>query len=59
MFVKPWMNIIKNDSDGDSILNFSDNCIDVVNPNQEDTDSDGIGNVCDNCVSIKIPIKRW
>ena len=43
----------KNDSDGDSILNFSDNCIDVVNPNQEDTDSDGIGNVCDNCVSIK------
>lgn len=48
----------KNDSDGDTILNFSDNCIDVVNQNQEDTDTDGIGNACDNCVSIKNPNQK-
>ncbi|MDO8668894.1 MAG: LamG-like jellyroll fold domain-containing protein [Candidatus Buchananbacteria bacterium] len=47
------------DSDGDSILNASDNCPNDYNPKvgtpptQPDTDSDNIGNACDNCASIK------
>ena len=35
------------DSDQDLICDEEDNCIDVVNPNQEDLDSDGEGDVCD------------
>ena len=35
------------DSDGDSIMAFSDNCPSVVNGDQLDTDLDGIGDLCD------------
>jgi len=35
------------DSDGDGIPDYSDNCIDVPNPDQIDTDGDGYGNICD------------
>jgi subtilisin family serine protease len=35
------------DSDGDGVLNDSDNCPDDWNPDQEDAESDGEGNVCD------------
>ena len=35
------------DSDGDGLLDFNDNCVNVSNANQLDTDNDGIGNACD------------
>jgi lysophospholipase L1-like esterase len=35
------------DSDGDSVMDSSDNCIEVANPDQRDTDGDGYGNICD------------
>ncbi|MCP4710464.1 MAG: choice-of-anchor D domain-containing protein, partial [Planctomycetes bacterium] len=37
------------DTDGDGVLDGSDNCPLVANPGQEDDDTDGLGNVCDNC----------
>ena len=45
--------LIKNDDDGDTILNNFDNCKDIKNFGQEDGDGDRIGDVCDNCLSIK------
>ncbi|MEL7450790.1 MAG: proprotein convertase P-domain-containing protein [Pseudomonadota bacterium] len=43
------------DSDGDGVVDATDNCTLVANPDQRDTNGDGIGNVCDqdlnnNCV---------
>ena len=35
------------DTDGDGLLDFEDNCIDVANPGQQDSDGDGFGNSCD------------
>lgn len=35
------------DIDGDGVLDLTDNCLNVSNPNQIDSDADGIGNVCD------------
>jgi len=35
------------DTDGDGILDDSDNCPDVANPDQTDTDGDGYGDACD------------
>ena len=40
------------DSDGDTIVNACDNCINVANTNQADLDLDGVGNLCDNCINI-------
>ena len=45
----------KNDSDRDGILDFSDNCPKVPNPDQTDIDRDGIGDACDNCKSLQNP----
>jgi hypothetical protein len=39
------------DSDGDGILDTSDNCPNVANPNQEDADSNGEGDACDGLVA--------
>src|SRR3990167_4610473 len=36
------------DFDVDTVLNASDNCLDVANPDQKDKDGDGIGDECDN-----------
>ena len=36
-----------NDTDLDEVCDEEDNCIGVVNPNQEDTDNDGEGDACD------------
>ena len=35
------------DTDGDGILDDTDNCLDVANADQRDTDGDGFGNRCD------------
>jgi hypothetical protein len=35
------------DSDGDGVLNDTDNCVLAANADQRDTDGDGFGNVCD------------
>jgi hypothetical protein len=43
------------DLDGDGILNVSDNCPEVSNPEQYDTDGDGVGNACDTCLSVSNP----
>jgi gliding motility-associated-like protein len=41
------------DSDGDGIVDASDNCPSMANADQADTDSDGVGDVCDNCITIQ------
>ena len=41
------------DSDGDTIPDYIDNCVDQPNTNQLDNDGDGIGNVCDPDPSIE------
>lgn len=43
----------KNDTDQDGLLDASDNCPTVKNPDQADGDNDGIGNACDNCPVIR------
>ena len=41
-----------NDFDADGVLNDSDNCPRVSNPDQADADSDGMGDACDACPKI-------
>jgi hypothetical protein len=38
---------VETDSDGDGILDGSDNCVSVANADQSNTDGDGEGNACD------------
>ncbi len=43
------------DTDGDGIVDASDNCPTVANPGQEDADNDGTGDVCEDVtVAIKV-----
>ncbi len=37
------------DSDGDTVCDPDDNCINVSNTDQSDVDGDNLGDVCDNC----------
>jgi len=39
------------DTDGDSIVDWLDNCPSTTNAAQADADADGIGDVCDNCAT--------
>lgn len=41
------------DADDDTILDATDNCVDVPNLDQHDEDADGVGDVCDNCPHIQ------
>ena len=45
--VLPVQATVGGDSDGDGIIDASDNCPDVSNPDQADADGDGLGDVCD------------
>ena len=46
------------DTDGDGIPDYADNCWLVPNPDQTDTDGDGIGDACDNCPGIANPDQK-
>lgn len=41
------------DIDMDTILDFSDNCLKIPNPDQKDWDADGYGDACDNCLLLQ------
>lgn len=43
------------DSDGDGVFSFADNCAEVANPDQDDSDGDDIGDACDNCPTTANP----
>ncbi len=41
--------------DGDGILDFCDNCVEVTNPSQANSDGDKLGDACDNCAFLDNP----
>jgi hypothetical protein len=43
------------DTDGDGVINASDNCPNTPNADQADGDGDGVGDVCDNCRAVFNP----
>jgi hypothetical protein len=43
------------DTDGDGVLDATDNCPNTANPSQEDGDGDGWGDLCDNCPTVYNP----
>ena len=45
----------ESDADGDSVLDFCDNCRHIFNMDREDTDLDRVGDVCDNCPFLHNP----
>jgi hypothetical protein len=58
-FTRPWLGYRAypvsicddpdGDLDGDTIVNYLDNCVDIPNVDQADADIDYIGDSCDNC----------
>lgn len=49
--------IVRNDMDGDGIVDSEDNCPHHYNPGQEDTNDDGIGDEC--CCGYYISVSRF
>ncbi|MCP4703983.1 MAG: hypothetical protein GY865_05180 [candidate division Zixibacteria bacterium] len=43
------------DADGDDVIDYRDNCINIPNFNQIDTDGDGDGDACDGCPDVSNP----
>ncbi|MFO0757761.1 MAG: thrombospondin type 3 repeat-containing protein [Byssovorax sp.] len=43
------------DTDGDGVTDFCDNCPAITNSDQSDADGDGVGDACDNCVDAPNP----
>ena len=43
------------DTDGDGVVDPTDNCPYTANADQADADGDGVGDVCDNCVDAPNP----
>ena len=43
------------DTDGDGVPNYEDNCPAASNPDQVDTDGDQVGDACDNCRTTANP----
>ena len=43
------------DTDGDGVTDVNDNCMDLINPDQDDADDDGVGDLCDNCAQAYNP----
>jgi hypothetical protein len=46
------------DSDGDGIVDATDNCPFVSNPNQKNSDGDRFGDACDNCPTVTNPDQK-
>ena len=46
------------DSDGDSVPDSEDNCLNTPNADQADSDNDGLGDVCDNCPNTHNPDQK-
>ncbi len=40
------------DTDGDTVIDLLDNCVDVPNTAQHDEDGDDVGDACDNCPHV-------
>jgi hypothetical protein len=40
------------DTDGDGVIDYNDNCYTVYNPLQNDIDNDSYGDECDNCPTV-------
>lgn len=43
------------DADQDGVCDSSDNCLNIINPDQTDSDSDGLGDACDSCPLLPTP----
>jgi hypothetical protein len=43
---------LNEDSDGDGVLGFEDNCPIQFNPDQSDIDNDGVGDLCDDDIEV-------
>ncbi len=49
--------VLDTDSDDDFVSDYTDNCLNLYNPEQADPDGDNIGSLCDNCPNIYNPLQ--